>query len=161
MRVVREWIDDLPLRIQSTLLLSMRGPDGVSKEGPAKVLIRELRYTILMPAFPKELFPDKKDDTFMGTQTGYVWGNVAGWNAIKNFKENHDEYPHHWLMHFLHAAEIVGQYHPQVVVRQFWWSFYVEMCAAFHMNIETLPELDMRLQDPQWIAEEQVTHGRR
>ncbi len=148
MRVVRAWVDDLPLRMQSTLLLSMRGPDGCAKEASAKVLVRELRYVVLHPAFPKELYPNKAEDVFMGTQTG-----LCSWSVVEHFKEHHDEYPHHWLMHFIHAAEIVGQFHPADDVRAFWWSTYAAMCSAMHMQPEDIEQLSRRLRDPAWISE--------
>jgi len=141
--VVKDWLRELPLRMQSTVLLSLRGPDGCSKENGAKVICRELRFVVLNPAFPKALFPNKSEDIFMGTQTGY-----CSWDVAEAFWSDHDAYPHHWLMHLLHAAEIIGQFHPDGFVSTFWFSFYEAGCRTFHMNTETIEQLEDRLADP-------------
>lgn len=148
MKVIKPWLFDLPLRMQSTVLLSLRGPDGCTKEGPHKQLIREFRYVVLVPAFPKDIFP-KEDDWFMGSQTG-----ITPWTLVEEFAANHDHYPHHWLLHFIHAAEIVGQFHPDDDIRIFWLKFYLRMCDTMHMRAETANELSERLQDPPWIAKD-------
>lgn len=139
MNVMRPWATDLPIRMQSTMMLGLRGPDTLTKNNNAKILIRELRYAILFPAFPVNVERLKTDD-FMGTQTGY-----CSWNVAQEFLDDHDQYPHHWLLHFIHTIEIVGQYHPDENTRQFWWMLYVSLCAAFHMNPETFDQLEERL----------------
>jgi len=142
MKVVRDWIEQLPLRMQSTLMLSSRGPDDTMKECDVKYFVREFRYVIFVPAFPKEVCP-RDNDTFMGTQTGYLT-----YDDILQFKNNHDHLPHHWLLHFIHASEIVGQFHPDDKIRGFWWSFYLEMCDSMHMFPEQIDQLSKRLADP-------------
>jgi hypothetical protein len=139
MRVMREWTETLPIRMQSTMMLALRGPDTVSKENKAKVLIRELRFAILHPAFPVGLERLAHDD-FMGFQMGY-----CTWNIAEEFLADHDQYPHHWLLHLAHAAEIVGQFHPDEKVRHFWFQVYTALCSQFHMNPETLEQLNDRL----------------
>lgn len=135
--VIQEWCWVLPLRMQSTMLLSLRGPDGCSKHNTAKELLRQLRSAVLVPAFPGV------PDSFMGDQRGY-----ADWRVAEAFIDDHDAYPHHWLMHFIHAAEIVGQFHPRDDVRAFWWRLYLSLAEAFHMRNENIDELSRRLADP-------------
>ena len=135
--VIQEWAMELPLRMQSTMLLAMRGPDGCSKHNTAKVLLRQLRAAVLVPAFPG------RPDSFMGDQSGY-----CAWDDAEAFLDDHDAFPHHWLMHFIHAAEIVGQFHPNDAIRGFWWRFYLALCETFHMRNENLDELLQRLADP-------------
>jgi len=79
----------------------------------------------------------------MGDQRGY-----CDWCVAATFLDDHDEYPHHWLMHFVHAAEIVGQHHPDDNTRSFWWRLYLALCEAFHMHNENIDELAARLADP-------------
>jgi hypothetical protein len=142
--VVKDWLAELPLRMQSTVLLAMRGPDNCAKENAAKILCRAYRFVCMHPAFPFDVFPSKiGHDIFMGDQTG-----VTSYEVVKAFIDDHDGYPHHWILHFTHGAEIIGQYHPDNTMRLFWWTFYTEMARAMHMNIETLPELEERLKDP-------------
>lgn len=126
----------LPIRMQSTMILSLRGPDACAKHNTAKELLRQLRSVVLVPAFPGTM------DSFMGDQKGYT--DISIVNA---FLDDHDEYPHHWLMHFVHAVEIVGQFHPDDRIREFWWQLYLFLCQAFHMHPENIEELHRRLQD--------------
>lgn len=139
MNVMKDWALDLPIRMQSTMMLGLRGPDTLTKNNNAKTLIRELRFAILNPAFPVEVERLFHDD-FMGTQTGY-----ASWEDAEAFLADHDQYPHHWLMHFIHTVEIVGQFHPDETTRMYWFALYRELVNAFHMNPETLEQLEHRL----------------
>lgn len=145
--VVRPWVSELPLRMQAVLLLAMRGPDGVKKENLAKQIVRELRFVVLNPALPKT--DGTKIDEFMGTQTGHLSLEKA-----MIFAQEHDEYPHHWLMHLVHAAEIVGQYHPDTEVQTFWWCLYQCMTRALHLNPEDLLQLEARLGPSKWELEQ-------
>lgn len=142
--VVKPWVFNLPIRMQSVLLLALRGPDGVSKENSAKKLVREFRFVILNPAFPKEL-DSRHGDDFMGHQMGYT-----DWSVVEEFTESHDEYPHHWLMHFMHAAEIVGQWHPDGQIQNFWFQVYYSLCKALHVNPEEINQLETRLGRTKW-----------
>lgn len=137
MIVQQEWTWTIPLRCQSLLMLATRGPDGCRKHDSAKVLLRQMRSVVLVPAFPGQ------PDSFMGDQRG-----LCEWDIVELFADAHDEYPHHWLMHFIHAAEVIGQFHPDDAVRAFWWNVYTRMCHAFHMHPENLDELERRLGDP-------------
>jgi hypothetical protein len=139
MNVMKDWALELPIRMQSTMMLGLRGPDTLTKNNNAKTLIRELRFAILQPAFPVELERLATDD-FMGTQTGYASDEDA-----EAFLADHDQYPHHWLMHFIHTIEIVGYYHPDLGIRFYWHRLYEFLVAAFHMNPETREQLEQRL----------------
>jgi len=136
---MREWALQLPIRMQSTMMLGLRGPDTLTKNNNAKTLIRELRFAIIHPAFPVEVERLQTDD-FMGTQSGYT-----PWSEAEAFLADHDQYPHHWLMHFVHTIEIVGQFHPDATIRAYWFALYTELVSAFHMNPETLEQLQQRL----------------
>lgn len=141
-------------------MLSLRGPDGAPKECVAKELTRAMRAVLLRGAH------FKGHDEFMGDHSGlprpalinriYKRFDGAGRevdpvnsvnDVIEIFAESHDEYPHHWTMHLVHAAEIVGYLHPKYEVRQFWERFYLRMVRAFHMHPETLPQMLDRLRE--------------
>jgi len=139
MRLFREWVDEHSLAIQGTLGTVVRGPDFSSKESTAKPLVRALRYTFMNNAHDIEF---NHHDRFMGDHTG-----LCSSEELEEFIEDHDSYPHHWLMHFIHAAEIVGYLHPDRNIARFWLNFYFRMCSSFHMTFETKIEMLERLKE--------------
>lgn len=130
--VVREWIAELPFKMQAVLLSALRGCDGKPKEDPSKKLTRALRGVMLYPAVS-----ERPDNSFMG-------GDLDG-NHIDVFLKNLDHYPVHWLLHFAHACEIVGYFHPDAVTRAGWYGLYAEVGDALHLRPETKDQLCVRL----------------
>ena len=131
------WVQNLGLRHQGALLTAIRGCDVVERDDESKWLARFYRACILRPhcgdvrqAASFMLWPD---DTV----------EVA--KHMNAFIRSHDHYPHHYLMHLIHAAEIVGYKHPDRNIRDYWLSFYRHMCNKFHMNPESEGQLDERL----------------
>lgn len=137
MRLMREWVDEHSLAIQGTLATIVRGPDNSDKESTAKPLVRALRYTFMNNAHDIEF---NHHDKFMGDHTG-----LCDPEQLEYFIENHDAYSHHWLMHFIHAAEIIGYLHPDRNISQFWRQFYFKMCDSMHMLYESKNEMLDRL----------------
>lgn len=133
--VLKDWVLDLKLQMQGTLLCAMRGPDGSAKNDPAKALVRAFRAVITNNALP--LGPK---NTFAGDGTG-----VADKEDVEAFFASIDQYQHHWYNHFFHAAEIVGYCHPDPVVAKFWLNFYYRCCHDAHLNPETKEQLVNRL----------------
>lgn len=130
--VVRDWIRDLPWKQQTVLLSAIRGCDGAPKHDESKSFVRPLRGIIL-----KNAEPDNEDDTFMEHPSEF---------SVTEFAHDLDDYPMHWLVHFIHAVEIVGYKHPYEEVREYWSHLYELICEeGFHMNIETEEQLDKRL----------------
>lgn len=139
MRLFRDWVDEYSLAIQGTLGTVVRGPDGSSKESIAKPLVRALRFTFMNNAHDVEF---NHHDKFMGDHTG-----LCSIEEVSKFYNDHDSFPHHWLMHFIHAAEIVGYLHPNTQIARFWLQFYTLMCDCMHMKTETKDEMIIRLQE--------------
>lgn len=74
-----------------------------------------------------------------------------------------DEVPHHYQLHFLHAAEIVGYKHPDAQVHD-WWQHqvYFRLCKDMHLLPEPALNMDHRLGDDrdQWLAHaDTATHA--
>jgi len=137
--VLQPWVTELPLAMQGTLLLALRGPDNAPKEGLAKDLTRAYRAAILVNAHEK----GTPGDDFMGDYSGLPPNGEA---TIMAFRRDHDQYPHHWLLHLIHGAEIIGFFHVDGGrVTQFWLLFYIRMCGAMHMNPETITQCEKRL----------------
>lgn len=58
-----------------------------------------------------------------------------------------DRYPVHFLLHIIHAAEVIGFNHPDPNEAEFWKAFYYNMVQAFHMYPETKEQNNFRLRD--------------
>lgn len=136
--VLHDWVCDQKFQIQALLLTAMRGPDENNKYNAAKSIIRYLRGVVIKPAGN---WLGKNDNDFM-------WGEYDKFNAFANtFWQDHDEYPHHFIMHLVHCAEVLGYCHPDEQIGLDWLSFYYNACNAFHMNPETKAQMLNRLND--------------
>lgn len=133
--VLKDWVMDLTLQMQGTLLCAMRGPDGSPKNDPAKTLVRAFRAVLTNNAKP--LGPK---NVFAGDGSG-----VCTQAEVDAYFATIDQYQHHWYNHFFHAAEIIGYYHPDPVIAGFWLTFYERCCEEEHLNPETKEQLARRL----------------
>lgn len=85
---------------------------------------------------------------------------LRAFNDMRNVYLRHvDEMPHHFQLHFMHAAQIVGAYHPNDFVRVWWEEFYLMIVNDAHLHPESFEELRKRLSDSEeeWRSREQVT----
>ena len=131
--VIKEWVHELPLQMQSALLSGLRGPDGVSTQSEAKVLVRAMRSVLSHNAFPQ------------GGSTYIVDGVGCSEAELKAFLKVVDQYPYHWFVHFYQSAEIIAYYHPEEDVRTFWLDVYQACCDELCVNPETKEQLAARL----------------
>ena len=145
--VVQDWVkENMTLRQQATLLSALRGCDGVSKHDPAKKLTRALRKVMLNPADPD--FMNDPNNTFMK-------GSISI-EIINEFLGDIDHYPTHWLIHFTHAAMLVGFFHPDNEVGIIWLSLYHAIVTNLHMHPETKDEVNIRLRDGRRTVDEEI-----
>lgn len=183
--VLQEWVQRLSFMQQSVLIASMRGPDGIEKNHISKLLIRWLRRCVLYSAFESKQAgePTTIDNPFQkggGSFTGpsceidlmgpsfmdpptettlYERWVVAMDNVVNVYLSHLDELPHHFQLHFMHAAEIVGYKHPDEPLRSWWNRLYRRLANDMHLNPETAMQMDKRLGDFEatWRAAEEVT----
>lgn len=139
--VVQSWLSDCSLKQQTVLLSALRGCDGRGKNDPSKKFTKWLRTSILLNADPKT--------TFYGPPVELNEENQA---IIDDFfvdcsRGSLDEYPTHWFLHMLQAAEIIGYKCPYPQVAAFWIYYYLSGIRAMHVNPETESQLDIRLAD--------------
>lgn len=133
--VLHDWMLELPFTQQALLMLSLRGPDGITKYSGAKAVIHYMRGVVLRPAYPDFMEMD-----------GFMRIDYENFLETENaFFVDTDLYPMHFLMHLIHAAEVIGYKHPNMVIRSYWHSFYDKACNCFHMHMEKEEELDNRL----------------
>ena len=155
--VLQEWVHELKFMQQTVLLTAIRGPDGIAKYSPPKMLLRWYRRCVLISAMDARVIEDPFD-TGGGSFTGPSlktldpeW-NANDWNAgmhdsVSEYLKVLDCIPTHFHMHFLHACEILGYKHPSEKIRKFWLEVYHRFVNEMHLNPETELEMDQRLGD--------------
>lgn len=148
--VIQPWVCGLTLMQQSVILAAVRGPDGVPKEHPVKAIMRWYRRSVLISAFDGKALNDPYAPGG-GSFTGPLL-NARVEELIPQYFKHVDELPHHFQLHLMHAAEIVGYKHPNKDVSSFWLNFYLSVVRDAHLRPETEEKLDYRLGDSetQW-----------
>jgi hypothetical protein len=135
---LHDWVHGLTFQMQALLMTGVRGPDNSDKYNTAKSIVRYLRGVVIKPAGG---WSGKNDNDFM-------WGEHKKFkDYTESFWRDHDKYPHHFIMHLVHCAEVIGYKHPNGVIRQCWDRFYLVACESFHMTPETKEEMEKRLND--------------
>jgi hypothetical protein len=158
--VLQDWVTGLPFMQQSVLIAAVRGPDGIEKDHPVKVLCRWLRRSFLISSFDKRALLDPYEPgggSFTGPCKTDTVRNLD--HALELYLRSVDRIPHHFQLHFMHAAEILGYKHPVVGIRQWWLSCYLTLVNDAHLNPESEEQMDFRLSDNEqnWRAREEVT----
>lgn len=153
--VLQDWTQKLTFMQQSVLITATRGPDGLHKDHIAKVLLRWLRRCYLISAFDRVSITDPYDPRG-GSFTGPCTMDLN--TAVDEYLRSVDEIPHHFHLHFMHAAEILGYKHPSSEIREFWNIVYLRIVRDAHLNPETEEQMDKRLGDnlENWREAEEV-----
>lgn len=154
--VLQDWVHDLTFMQQSVLIASVRGPDGIKKDHPVKVLCRWLRRCFLISAFNRCALTDPYEEGG-GSFTGPCQGNTID-HFLELYLRSVDELPHHFQLHFMHAAEILGYKHPDQNTRAWWHACYRALVKDAHLYPESEEQMDKRLGDYEeaWRASEVV-----
>jgi len=162
--VTQDWVHDLPFMQQSVLLTAVRGPDAVPKYHASKYIVRWCRRAILISSFARRpiLNPYEADGgSFYGPSCAEppdgLWEPLMDVRADE-YVRSLDELPHHFQMHLMHAAEIIGYKHSNARVQKWWHGFYVRLVADMHLFPESMVDLDTRLGDRRdgWLARADV-----
>lgn len=161
--VVQEWLADITMMQQSVLLAGIRGPDGLKKDHITKLLLRWYRRCFLKSSFFGRAILDPWEDdggSFLGPSVVIPLEARLGPNKI--FREENqstmtdlvggylktvDEVPHHFQLHLMHGAEILGYKHPIPFIRDWWLQTYLRIVNDAHLNPETEDRMDFRLAD--------------
>lgn len=152
--VLQAWVSRLPLMQQTVLLTAIRGPDGLPKYGAIKMLLRWYRRCVLLSALDGRVLTDPIEPnggSFTGPSLdGYdeldPWADRMQVH-VNQYLRDLDAVPHHFQLHFMHAAEIVGYKHPDDQIRHFWRCLYERLVHDMHVWPETEEQLDARLGD--------------
>lgn len=137
--ILQPWVIELGLRHQGVLLTVIRGCDSRGKYAPEKALIREIRGLILFPFDVRELEMPK----------GFMTGFNREWSspAFKALSQEIDGLPIHYVMHVMHAIEIIGYHHPELEVRMEYYNRYLHLVDKFHLKPEKATEMEDRLNE--------------
>jgi hypothetical protein len=156
--VLQDWVLRCSFMQQTVLLGIVRGPDSTPKYHPVKPVLRWYRRCLLLSALDGEVITDPYDPrggSFTGPsvkfdspeQYGIPW-EVAMLPVVDRYFQTMDEMPIHFWLHMMHAVEIMGYKHPDLLRIGAWWrELYVRMVHAMHVYPETVDQLDKRLGD--------------
>lgn len=160
--VTQDWVHTLTLMQQSVLLTAVRGPDGLPKYHATKWLLRWYRRCILRSSFLGTVITDPYSNdggSFLGAsidprdlavlpvdERGPRWETAMD-DRVTEYLQGLDEVPHHFQLHLLHAAEIVGYKHPDPRIRGWWNRVYLRLVHDMHLFPESEEQLDDRLGD--------------
>ncbi len=159
--VTQQWTHEITFMQQTVLLTAVRGPDGIAKYHPVKFLLRWYRRCILVSSLDGCVLDsptDPRGGSFMGPSydpsSGCMCWQEAMDGIVDRYLQSTDELPHHFQMHFMHAAEIVSYKHPEREVREWWGGVYWRLVHDMHLYPETEQQLDARLSDSRdgWLA---------
>lgn len=142
----QDWVLKLPIMQQSVLASAVRAPDGMRKFHPAKMLVRWYRRSVLVSAFDGKPLLNPYESGG-GSFTGPLTSDYTEDQMADEFMIARDEMSLHYYAHMMHAAQIVGCYHPDEYVRDFWDKLYNRMVNALHLKPETYSAMARRLND--------------
>lgn len=157
--VLQDWVHQLTFMQQSVLITSCRGPDGLHKDHVAKALLRWLRRCFLISAFDKKVLEDPRQPGG-GSFTGPIPARFESLDdMVDEYLKSCDEVPHHFHLHLMHSAEILGYKHPTPWIREWWRIVYYRMANDMHLVPETEEKMERRLGDNEagWRKAEEVT----
>ena len=144
--VLQDWVAELPLREQGTLMTCIRGCDLVPKEPLDSIerqLVGFLRFCILNPADPREV--DIPGAFFQSRIT-------RSWKASEL-----GHYPLHWYSHVMHSAEVIAYRHPDPAMARAALLIYGRMATGLHLNLESKGQMVERLSEDRIALNEVVS----
>ena len=144
--VLQDWVMELPLREQGTLLTAVRGCDEESKQwsrtgvaySPGRRLTAFIRWCFMNPADVREV--DFEEGAFFRSEPP---------SPFKPSEFGH--LPLHWYTHAMHALEIIGYRHPDMMVQGTAAALYGMMVHGLHLNVETRDQMIERLSEDRII----------
>lgn len=135
--VLQDWVMELPIREQGTLICAIRGCDVAPKfplNSFERRLVACIRGHVLNPADPREI--DFEPGSFMSR-------HPLGKYKISSL----GHYPQHWVSHVMHAVQIIGERHPEDPIREEFAACYAAFCESFHVAPESREAMIRRLSE--------------
>lgn len=146
--VLQDWVLELPLREQGTMLTGVRGCDVVPKHPPTiderygcstgegcveRQLSAFFRYCVLNAADPREIdvpgawFQSRPPEQWKPSQLGHL--------------------PLHWYSHLMHSFEVIAYRHPDHALAAQAMEIYMRLVNNLHLNCETKQQMISRLSE--------------
>lgn len=149
--VLQDWVMELPLREQGTLLTAVRGCDLEPKqwtatgfsESPGRRLTAFIRWCFMNPAdvrevdIPGAFFQSKPPIDFKPSEFGHL--------------------PQHWYAHVMHALEVIAYRHPLMEIKLTAYALYNKMVRNLHLVAEPKPMMIDRLSEDRIASGEVVS----
>lgn len=140
--VLQNWVMELPLREQGTMMTAVRGCDSEPKTwsrtgvaySPGRRLTSFIRHCFMNPADPREV--DHEEGAFMMSTP-----------PIPFKPSEFGHLPEHWYAHAMHALEVIGYRHPNEQIRLIAEGMYIKMVHNLHLNPETKEQMIKRLSE--------------
>lgn len=133
MTVLQKWLEEIPIRMQSTLILSLRGPD-THRCPEIKRVQRWMRGLAFRPGNPDNV------KEFMAPLSSVPTLEEKGPLARElEFTTQH------FYSHLMHGLEVIGYKHPDDVAANAAYTLFFKMCALFHLSVETPEVFERRL----------------
>jgi len=145
--VIQPWLEFLPLRMQSVLLLSARGPD-THRCPEVKKLTRWIRGLVFVPGNP---------DNVVEFMFADLPPRISEKSAVHRELEFTSQ---HFYSHLMHGLEVIGYKHPDSDIRSYGFYLYEDMCSIFHLPVEPVEEFEHRLRQMGWPGGTQPRDGR-
>ena len=138
--VLQDWVIELPLRAQGTLMTAVRGCDDEPKQwtsigvsySPGRRLTAFIRWCFMNPADPREV--DSQEGAFMMSTPP---------DPFKPSEFGH--LPQHWYSHAMHALEVIAYCHPDKELARTAYHLYYLMVANMHLHTENKDNMLRRL----------------
>lgn len=139
--VLQDWVMELPLREQGTLLTCVRGCDLEPKQwhstgfadSSGRHLTAYIRWCFMNPADKREI---------------NILGSFFQSQAPFPFKPSEfGHLPLHWYTHAMHALEVIAYRHPDAHIKAVANALYQAMVFGLHLSIETKSEMVERLSE--------------
>lgn len=145
--VLQDWVMELPLREQGTLMTAVRGCDFEAKRWEStgvsysvgRRLTAFIRYCFMVPADIREV--DSQEGAFMMSTI-----------PIPFSPSEFGHLPEHWYAHVMHALEIIAYRHPVIKLATDAEWLYKKMVHNLHLNIETKDQMIKRLSEDRFEA---------
>lgn len=144
--VLQDWVMELPLREQGTLLTGVRGCDLTPKlplYSTERQLVGHLRWCFMNPADPREV----------GIVGAFFQPTPpAGW-----LPSELGHLPLHWVTHIMHCYEVVGYRHPVFHVALDAEAIYRSLVRSLHLYPESRDQMIERLSEDRIASGEVVS----
>lgn len=133
--VLQDWVMELPLREQGTILTAIRGCDLTSKmplDSPERQIVGWIRNAVLNPCDAREV--GIKGAFFQTDFPKFKWSEFG-------------HYPLHWVAHVAHTLEVIGYRSPNREQAGIAQTAYFNFAHSLHLKPESMKQMAERLSE--------------